>query len=82
MVKSHSYRLHLPLEFETPAAALAWFDEAQRTGLLPADVDLFHPDALDAAQHGFSTRDLIVRRTRDRIASLAVRAGQGANHGR
>ncbi|MFF9644758.1 hypothetical protein [Kitasatospora aureofaciens] len=82
MVKPTSYRLHIPLDFETPAAALAWFDEAQRTGLIPADVDLFHPDALDAAQHGFTARDLIVRRTRDRIASLAVRAGEGNRRGR
>ncbi|MFJ1932649.1 hypothetical protein ACIOGZ_08240 [Kitasatospora sp. NPDC088160] len=74
-----SYRLHLPLDFETPAAALAWFDEAQMAGLVPADVDLFHPDALDSAAHGFTARDLIVRRTRDRIASLAVRAGKGVS---
>ncbi|MFG3223284.1 hypothetical protein ACGF07_00690 [Kitasatospora sp. NPDC048194] len=77
-----SYRLHLPLDFETPTEALAWFDEGQRQGLVPADVDLFYPDALDTAQHGFTVRDLIVRRSRDRIASLAVRAGRGVRRGR
>ena len=77
-----SYRLHLPLDFETAADALAWFDEAQRSGLVPADVDLFHPDALDTAAHGFTARDLIVRRTRDRIGKLAVRAGRGVRGGR
>ncbi|MGW2539654.1 hypothetical protein ACWC5I_01940 [Kitasatospora sp. NPDC001574] len=81
MVKPTSYRLHLPLDFDTPAGALAWFDEAQRAGLIPADVDLFHPDALDTAAHGFTARDLIVRRTRDRIAKLAVRAGKGVRRG-
>ncbi|MFE3578158.1 hypothetical protein [Streptomyces vinaceus] len=77
-----SYRLHLPLDFETATEALAWFDEAQSSGLIPADVDLFHPDALDAAQHNFTARDLIVRRKRDRIASLAVRAGRVVRRGR
>ncbi|MFF3006325.1 hypothetical protein ACFVTF_26365 [Kitasatospora sp. NPDC057940] len=77
-----SYRLHLPLDFDTPAAALAWFDEAQKTGLLPAEVDLFHPDALDTAMHGYTDKDLIVRRSRDRIADLAVRTGKGARRGR
>ncbi|MFD7738028.1 hypothetical protein [Kitasatospora sp. NPDC059800] len=77
-----SYRLHLPLDFETPAAALAWFDEAQKAGLIQDGVDLFHPDALDAAQHGFTARDLIVRRTSDRIGKLAVRAGKGIRRGR
>jgi len=77
-----SYRLHLPLDFESPADALAWFDEARSFGLVPVDVDLFHPDALDAAQHGFTARDLIVRRTRDRIGTLAVRAGRGDLRGR
>ncbi|MEU9044129.1 hypothetical protein AB0D63_21005 [Kitasatospora sp. NPDC048343] len=77
-----SYRLHLPLDFETATEALDWFDEAQRAGLISADVDLFHPDALDTAAHGFTARDLIVRRTRDRIAKLAVRAGRGVRGGR
>ncbi|MFE2104336.1 hypothetical protein ACFXAF_00450 [Kitasatospora sp. NPDC059463] len=77
-----NYRLRLSLDFETPAAALAWFDEAQSSGLIQPDVDLFHPDALDAIQHGYTERDLLVRRTRDRIGTLAVRSGQGARRGR
>lgn len=82
MPQPKPYTLRLDLQFQTPTEALAWFDGLRHRGFLPEGSDLFHPDALDAAQRGYTNRDLIVRRSSDRIGSLAVRANKGASSGR
>ncbi|MEU7030078.1 hypothetical protein AB0A60_25775 [Streptomyces sp. NPDC046275] len=67
------FRLHMPMEFETKAEALEWFDGLRRSGAIPAEAELYEPDALDKDRLGITSRDLIVRRTGDRAEETAVR---------
>ncbi|MFJ3974859.1 hypothetical protein [Streptomyces sp. NPDC090021] len=67
------FRLHMPMEFETKADALDWFDGLRRSGAIPAEAELYEPDALDKDRLGITSRDLIVRRSGDRSETTAVR---------
>ncbi|WP_329022575.1 MULTISPECIES: hypothetical protein [Streptomyces] len=66
------YRLHLP-PFSSPEEALEWFDGLRRSGAFPEAAELFEPDSLDKARHGYTSRDLIIGRRGDRAPQLAVR---------
>jgi hypothetical protein len=59
-------RLHLPMDFGSTTAALEWFDGLRRSGSIPAEAELYVPDAVDRERHGYGPRDLIVRRAGDR----------------
>ncbi|ONK13254.1 hypothetical protein [Streptomyces sp. MP131-18] len=61
---SKKYCLHL--EFDTPREALEWFDGLRRSDALPAEAELYVPDAIDRQKHGLTARDLIVRPAGDR----------------
>lgn len=67
------FRLHMPMEFETKAEALSWFDELRRSGYIPAEAELYEPDSLDKDRLGITSRDLIVRRAGERAEQTAVR---------
>jgi hypothetical protein len=56
----------LRLEFDTSQEALEWFDGLRRSGALPAEAELYVPDAIDRQNHGLTARDLIVRPAGDR----------------
>jgi hypothetical protein len=68
------FRLHMPMEFETKAEALDWLDGLRRSGAIPAEAELYEPDAIDKDRLGITSRDLIVRRGgEDRPEHMAVR---------
>jgi len=66
------YRIHLP-EFDTAQEALEWFDGLRRSGSLPAEAELYEPDALDKQRYGYSVRDLIVGPVGDRAPQFLIR---------
>ncbi|KOG26793.1 hypothetical protein [Streptomyces viridochromogenes] len=68
------FRLHLPMEFATKAEALDWFDGLRRSESIPAEAELYEPDALDKDRLGITSRDLIVRRVDERAEHMAVRS--------
>lgn len=48
----HDRRASVTIEFTDPAAALQWFEQAQRADLLPAQVALVVKDGLDRMKGG------------------------------
>lgn len=53
-------RYRLAIDFKTPEAMLAFFEDMQRVGVVPEDAHIREQDSLDT--HGKSVQDFIVSR--------------------